>query len=144
LKKIKSVANQEGVNVVTIHDRIERGLYKKVTIDGMSFIDISASKSQYSLCVEMWYAFYKKRFEVNPVFNGMNGKKMKEIIAYFDANFKENTPSECFGAILTNWDSLPKFIREKYSLAILLQNLNEVIATLKKNKGHENIDFTKF
>lgn len=135
LQTIKNFAISQGVTAKTIYDRIKLGYYKKQLVDGVAFINLADPKNDHAVMIELWYQFFKKKYGRNPHFRGADAKAIKTMKEYFQANF-EQTPSEVFYQILLNWDRLPKFIREKYSLTILLSGINEVISVLET--AHKN------
>lgn len=135
LKTIANYAYSIGVTPKTIYDRIKLGYYKKIDVDGVAYINLAEIKSDHAVMIELWYQFFKKKYGRNPHFRGADAKAIKTMREYFEANF-EQTPSEVFYQILLNWERLPKFIREKYSLTILLSGINEVISVLET--AHKN------
>jgi hypothetical protein len=131
LKKIQSVAEDLGITYQTLRMRIKKGLYKVVIIDGIQFIDCSYEKTEHQKMIDSWYSFYHNKHKINPRFVGHDARCIKELREYFEQNVKNVSASECFSFILQNWDGLDKFVKDSYSLSILLKQINSVIAKLK-------------
>lgn len=106
-------------------------------------------KTTYSECMEVYHDWFLKRYEIGPKIDGLQGKSMKEIIGYLTAQLKkqhgEDIPEQeltekikkAWEWILSNWDKLDAFTKEKTKLNQINSEIQNIIIKIKKPVGNE-------
>lgn len=124
--------------IPTDKDIIDKTLFPEGNID---------SGSIYKKAVEIYFNFYRELNEVDPKFDGADGKALKSMIAYFTKNHKEKVKNGKSGEtleesvlkslkyIFDNWDVQVDFIRNQTRMININSNLNNIINKLKNAKS---------
>jgi len=106
-------------------------------------------KTTYSECMEVYHDWFLKRYEIGPKIDGLQGKSMKEIIGYLTTQLKkqhgEDIPEQeltektkkAWEWILSNWDKLDAFTKEKTKLNQINSEIQNIIIKIKKPVGNE-------
>lgn len=110
-------------------------------------------KAVYTQCMDIYHDWFKHRYEVTPMIDGLQGRSLKSIIEYIRGNVlkratEENIVyteedlnikiSENFKWLLDNWDKLEEFLQKQTKLNQISSNLQNIIVQIKKHSGNAN------
>lgn len=80
-----------------------------------------------------WFDFYQKRFGFSPKFSPIDGKHLKEIIAYLEGvNEDEKQALATWEALLENWHNLDEFHQKNTDLKYINSQLNKILQNAKR------------
>jgi hypothetical protein len=146
LIRASEYAKTHGISTVAVYKKAEKGEIAMIMILKEKFVDVEATDklqpklfnkraskkygNEHKECVKLWFDFYKERNGIEPVFNGKEGQNLKKLIEYFE-KFSPSKSVQCFEYILRNWDNLDKFVKDKYSIAMVYHSINAIVAKLK-------------
>lgn len=104
------------------------------------YTDVLANKvvSVFSQFNSAWYAFFRKaNNQIDPKFNGADGKALKEIINYLKSinNGNEAAALANWNLLLDNWETLSKFHQKQTDLKYINSKLNVIIREIIENNG---------
>ena len=109
----------------------------------------------HSQCVEIYFDWYKKKFDMEPQFDGSDGKAMNKIIEFLKKNVKK---TERGGAengvmdelVITSWkvilekyDSWDKFFRKQRRVRQIESNLSNLINNIRHGTKGTEADFSE-
>jgi len=94
----------------------------------------------YKECVSVYDAFILNRLDMPAKINGVEGKALKQIIAYLKKSalskgLNEDTTIDGFKYILNSWDKLEPFLQKQIKLTQINSNLTNIINELKNGSG---------
>jgi uncharacterized protein (DUF3084 family) len=107
-------------------EQIEKGEQKKFEL--------------YQQFIELYDQFCRSYIGVGAKLDGMQGKAMKNIIAYLTAQSKTKDEQGALAAwqfILAHWGHLTKFIQNQNSLVQINKNLQEILTQLRRGKDQQ-------
>lgn len=98
--------------------------------------------SVYSEANDLYFAFAIKETGYKPSFTKVEGKKLKELIKFFESQTKEEDKSEfvlrCFKAIFNNWHLLDDYLRKQVKLQQILSNITNILYQIKNANRKES------
>ena len=105
---------------------------KRSAIDYRQVGGRASGQSEFQKYVEAWFAAYQGKHEVEPKFDGSEGKALKGIMKYL-GDISENQEA-AFGTwtyLLENWHKLDDFYQKNMDLKFINSQLNKIIINLK-------------
>lgn len=101
-----------------------------------SYIHKEENKSLFKKFTDLYFSWYKTKFDVVPKFTGTEGKAMKQIIKYLEEiSFGDDELAYMtFNKILVNWNELSTFYRAQVELRQINSNIAIILRTLKYGK----------
>jgi len=102
------------------------------------------NKRYYKNMIAIYDSFCKNRFDAPAKINGMEGKAMKQIIAYLKTLCKmkgDDSPEaieNSFEYIFANWNKIEPFLQKQIKLSQINSNLTNIINQLKNGKEQSN------
>lgn len=94
----------------------------------------------YSDFIEVYDQFCRAYIGVGAKLDGIQGKAMKNIIAYLTAQSKTKDEKGALAAwkfILAHWAQLTKFMQNQNSLVQINKNLQEILTQLRRGKDQQ-------
>ena len=99
-------------------------------------------KSTYQEFVSVWYNFYQKQFGIEPRFNAVDGRNLKQIISYLSKiEGTEEDALVIWSAILHNWNKLDEFHQKNTDIRYINSALNKILNELKTNNNNTTDHF---
>lgn len=95
-------------------------------------------KSLYTHFLETWYLYYRNENNgIDPKFTGVDGKALKQIIAYLKQinGGNERVALNNWKQILSKYHELKEFHRDNLDLKYINSRLNVIIREIIKNNG---------
>jgi hypothetical protein len=95
-------------------------------------------KSQYKDFIAAYHSFCTTYIGVGPKLDGVQGKAMKQIIAYLVQESKgkdEDGALAAWSYILSNWGMLTEFLQKQTALVQINKNLQEILTQLRHAKS---------
>ena len=89
----------------------------------------------YTKCVDIYFKWFKEEWDVEPTFDGSDGKAMKVIIKWLEKNSKGTKPEDTLIYIFSNWHLLNTFTKDKTRIRDISSNLNSIITQFKNGKN---------
>ena len=113
----------------------------------LSYQTIKKVKSQYTMFLDAWMAFYERYTGIPARFNAAEGAALKKLIIHFEKI--GNSPSEAlelWHALLHNWKNLSDFHQKNTDLKYINSQINKILHELKSKHsgsaaGGEGRDF---
>ena len=114
--------------------------YNDTFIDRVSIIALEKKpKSLWHKYVGSWKSFYQQHYGIYPKFDGVEGRHLKQLIAYLES--LEGSPEGAFTIweqLLTNWDKLDEFHKQNADIKYINSNINRIINNVKKSTNKAN------
>jgi len=104
--------------------------------------------SVYTACMKIYHDWFLERYKIGPKIDALQGKSMKEIVAYISSNAKRKddevlTESDLnekiqggWKWILDNWDKLDDFRKQNTKLNQISSDIQNIIVKIK-NQGYD-------
>lgn len=112
--------------------------YNDSLIDRVTITAIKRKpKSIWHQYVEAWKSFYQKHYGIEPKFDGVEGRHLKQLVAYLES--VSSNPEEAltlWQALLSNWKSLDEFHQKNTDIKYINSNINRIIENVKRNNNN--------
>lgn len=87
----------------------------------------------YQNFTKIWFSFYERYTGFAPRFNAVEGKHLKQIIAYFQqVSHSDTEATELWEVLLNNWHKLDAFHQKNTDLKYINSNLNKILQNAKQ------------
>lgn len=116
--------------------------YREQFREHCTYTPVIKEKSIYQQYVDAWYSFYEKYMKMPPRFNAIDGRHLKQIIAYLKE--LEGTDEKgliLWKSILSTWEDLDKFHQNNTDLKYINSRLNVILNNVKRATNNDTNDF---
>jgi hypothetical protein len=119
-------------------DELDKPLYGSVLRTLQKLADAEKFEDgEYAEYVEVYHEFFFKKYGFKPLFDGTQGKPLKAIIKYLNAQSKEGKGITVWKLLLDNWDLQNDFMQKQCTVAQIKKYITEMLAVLKKKYKDE-------